>query len=73
MIWGLEALLVVLVVKASALRMEDLGFDSCSDRGDFCGSSHTNDFKIGTPAAALPGPWCFRVCTGTGWLAVSIL
>ena len=34
------------------------GFDSRFPRGDFSGSSHTNDFKIDTPLATLPGAWC---------------
>ena len=39
----------------------------------FSGSSHTSDFKIGTPVATLPGAWCYRVSTWTGWPGVSIL
>ena len=34
--------------------------------GIFSGSSHTSDFKIGTPVATLPGAWRYRVSTGTG-------
>ena len=60
-----------LVVKASALRAEDPGFESRA--GIFSGWSHTNDFKIGTPVATLPGAWCYRVSAGTGWPGVSIL
>ena len=41
--------------------------------GMFSGSSHTSDFKIGTPVATLPGAWRYRVNTGTGWPGVSIL
>ena len=41
--------------------------------GIFPGSSHTSDFKIGTPAAALPSAWCYRVSGGTGQPGVSIL
>ena len=41
--------------------------------GIFLGSSHTNDFKIGTPVATLPGAWRYRVSTGTGRPGVSIL
>ena len=41
--------------------------------GIFLGSSHNNDFKIGTPVAALPGTWRYRVSAGTGWPGVSIL
>ena len=40
--------LVGLVVKASASGAEDPGFESRLQR-DFSGSSHTSDFKIGTP------------------------
>ena len=61
-----------LVVKASAPRAEDPRFESRLRR-DFSGSSHTNDFKIGTPVATLPGAWRYRVSTGTGLLGVSIL
>ena len=45
-----------LVVKASASGAEDPGFESRL-RYDFSGSSHTSDFKIGTPVATLPGAW----------------
>ena len=55
--------LVGLVVKASASRAEDPGFESRLRR-DFFGSSHTSDFKIGTLVAALPGAWRDRVSTG---------
>ena len=41
--------------------------------GIFWGSSHTSDFKIGTPVATLPGASRYRVSTGTGWPGVSIL
>ena len=41
--------------------------------GIFPGSSHTSDFKIGTPVATLPGAWRYRVSTGTGRPDVSIL
>ena len=34
--------LVGLVVKATASRAADLGFDSCLCQGDFSGSSHTS-------------------------------
>ena len=62
--------LVGLVVKASASRAEDPGFES---RGDSSGSSHTSDFKIGTPVATLPEAWRYWVSDGTGWPGVSIL
>ena len=54
-----------LVVKASASRAADPGFDS--------GSSQTSDLKIGTPVATLPGAWRYRVSAMTGWPGVSIL
>ena len=64
--------LVGLVVQASASRAEDPEFKSRL-RLDFSGSSHTSDFKIGTPVATLPGARRYRVSTGTGWPGVSIL
>ena len=64
--------LVGLVVKVSASREEVLGFKSGLHH-DFSGSSHTNDLKIGTPVATLPGAWCYRVSAGTGWPGVNIL
>ena len=48
--------LVGLVVKASASGAEDPGFESRLRPGSFR-LSHTNDFKIGTPVATLPGAW----------------
>ena len=47
--------LVGLVVKTSALRAEDPGFDSRLRRGDFSGLSHASDLKIDTPLATMPG------------------
>ena len=64
--------LVGLVVKASAPRVEDPGFESRLRR-DFSRSSHTSDFKTGTPVATLPGAWHYRVSAGTGWPGVSKL
>ena len=64
--------LVGLVVKASASRAEDPGFESCL-RQDFSGLGHTSDMRIGTTVAALPGAWPYRVTTGTGRPRVSIL
>ena len=61
-----------LVVKASALRAEDPGFESRLWR-DFWGLSHTSDLKIGTPVATLPGASRFGVSAWTGWPGVSIL
>ena len=57
--------LVGLVVKASAPRAEDPGFESLLRRY-FSGWSHTSDSKTGTPVATLPGAWRYRVSTGTG-------
>ena len=60
------------MVKASASRAEDLGFESRLRR-DFSGSSHTSDLNIGTPVATLPGAWRYRVSAGNGRPGVSIL
>ena len=60
------------MVKASASRAEDQGFESRLRR-DFSGSRHTRDLKIGTPVATLPGAWSYRVSAGTGQPGVSIL
>ena len=57
---------------ASTSRAEDPGFESRLS-WDFPGSSHSSVLKIGTPVATLPGAWCYRVSTGTGWPGVSIL
>ena len=64
--------LVGRVVKASAPRAEDSGFESRLRR-DFSGSSHTTDFRIDTSVVTLPGAWRYRVSAGTGWPSVSIL
>ena len=64
--------LVGLVVKASASRAKDPRFKSRL-RWDFPGSSHTSDFKIGSPVTTLPGAWCYRVSAGTGCPGVSVL
>ena len=61
------------MVKGSASRAEDPGCDSGFLCGDFSGPSRTSDLKIGTPVAALPGAWRYRVRTWTGWPGVSIL
>ena len=61
-----------LVVKASASRAEDPGFESRLRR-DCSGSSHTIDLKIGTPVATLPGAWHCWVSAGTGRPGVSVL
>ena len=60
------------MVKASASKVEDPGFESRLRR-DFFGSSHTSDLETGTPVATLPGAWCYRVSTATGQPGVSIL
>ena len=60
--------LVGLVVKASASRAEDTGFESPLRRDFFSGSSHTSDLKIGTPVATLPGAW-LKKRSGLGLVA----
>ena len=55
--------LVGLVVTAPASRAADPGFDSRWRRGDFSGSGHTSDLKIGTPVATLPGVIGATACT----------
>ena len=76
--WGLVLLsclcvqmdcFVGLVVKVSASGVEGLEFDSRLCGGDFSGSSHTGDLKIGTPVATLPSAWRYTVSAGTGWPA----
>ena len=64
--------LVGLVVKASASRAEDPGFES-QLRRDFSGSNHTSYLKTGTPVATLKGAWRYKVSAGTGWVGVSML
>ena len=61
-----------LVVKASALGVKDLGFESRLWQ-EISGSSHTSNLKIGTPVATLPGVWHYGVSAGTGQPRVSIL
>ena len=60
--------LIGLVVKASASRVEDPGFESRLHQ-DFFGV----DLKIGTPVATLPGAWRYRVSAGAGQPGVSLL
>ena len=69
---GINGRLVSLVVKASASRVEDPGFDSRLRCGDFSRLSHICDLKIGTPVTTLSGTWRYRFSTGTGWPSVSI-
>ena len=64
--------LVGLVVKESASRAEDTGFESHLRR-NFSGSSHTSDLRIGTPVATLPGAWRYRVSAGTGRPSVCVV
>ena len=61
------------VVKASAPRADDAGFDSRLRHGDFSGSTHTSDLMVGTPVATLPGAWRYTISAGTGRPGVSIL
>ena len=68
-------LLVGLVVKVSASKAVDAGFESRL-RLSFSWSSYTSDFffnENGTPVATLPGSWSYRDSAGTGWPGVSIL
>ena len=51
------------MVKASASRAEDPGFESRLRR-DFSKSSHTSDLKIGTPVAALQAPGVIGLVLG---------
>ena len=55
------------MVKASASKAYDPGFDPRLRHGNFSVSSHTSDLKIGTPVAILPGAWRYMVSAGTGW------
>ena len=64
--------LVGLVVRCPPRERKIPGSNPACD-GIFSGSSHTSDFKIGTPVATLPGAWRYRVSTGTGRPGVSIL
>ena len=57
--------LISLVVKASALRAEDPGFESRLRWDFFRGRVLPVTSKIGTPVATLPGAW-HRVSSGTG-------
>ena len=62
-----------LVVKASASRAEDPGFEFRLRRGDFSESSHTSDLKIDSPVVTLPGALRYGIHAGTGWPGVSAL
>ena len=62
-----------LVVKTSASRAENPGFESRFRRDFFRGRVIPVTLKSGTPVATLPGAWHYRVSTGTGRPGVSIL
>ena len=62
------------VLKASSSKAAEPGFESRLRRGEFSGSSHTSDLKIGTQTVAtLSGAWRYWVSAETGWPGVSIL
>ena len=61
------------MVKASASRTVGRGLIPAFLAGNFQGSSHTSDLKIGAPVATLPGALRRRVSAGTGRPGVSIL
>ena len=64
--------LVGLVVRSPPRERKMPGLNpACA--GIFSGLSHTSDLKIGSPVAALPGAWRYRVSTRTGRPGVSIL
>ena len=67
-----EDRLVGLVVRRLPQERKIPGSNPAWD-GIFSELSHTSDLKIGTPVAALPGAWRYRVSTGTGRPGVSIL
>ena len=69
----IEYRLLGLVVKASASKPENPGFESRLYRRDSSRSSHTNDLKNGTKVATLPGTWRYRVSTWTVRPGVNIL
>ena len=64
--------LVGLVVRRPPRERKIPGSNPACD-GNFSGSSHTSDSKIGTLVATLPGAWRYRVSSGTGRPGVSIL
>ena len=61
-----------LVVKAFASRAADWVRSPHSPWG-LSESSHTDDLKIDTPVANLPGAWRYKVSDWIGWSGVSIL
>ena len=62
-------LLVGLVVKAP--RERKIPGSNPARAGILPGSSHTSEFKIGTPLATLPAAWRYRVSAGTGRYTVT--
>ena len=68
----MSGLFVGWLLKASASRADVPGSNPACD-GNFSGSSHTSDFKIGAPVATLPDTWRYTVSAGTGRPGVSIL
>ena len=64
--------LVGLVVRHPPQERKIPGSNPACD-GIYPGSSHTSDFKTGTPVATLPGAWHYRVSAGTGRPGASIL
>ena len=68
-----EHRLVGLVVKASASKAEDPGFESRLRRDFYGVESYLKNLKIGIPVATLPGAWRYRISAGTGRPGVSIL
>ena len=67
-----EYRLTGLVVRRPPREWKILGSNPTYD-GIFLGSSHTNDLKIGSPVATLPGAWHYRVSAGNGWPGVIVL
>ena len=67
--WTADPQTATSLVPLGSSREEDSGVESRLSRG----SSHTNDLKISTPTATLPGAWRYRVSAGTGWPDVSTL
>ena len=62
---ALHLLMLTVLYPVAALHLLMTGF--------FPGSSHTSDFKMGTPVATLIYAWRYRVSVGTGRPGVSIL
>ena len=56
-----------MVIKAKASRAADMGSIPFRCRFFFSTSSHTSDLKIGTPVAAMPGAWRYRLAQCWNW------